>query len=125
MDDFVFFAKSRYQLRRIIKKVYTIINQLGLKLAPLKTYIGKVKKSFSFLGYQISHQGIGIAKITLDRLKAKCCRLYEQGASKQRLVAYVKRWVQWVKGGVVLLNEPRMSNNNVNPSKKPLMCVVI
>ena len=50
----------------------------------------------------------------LYRFKAKFCRLYEQGASKQRLAAYVKRWVK----GVVLMNAPRIVHKNTSLFKK-------
>jgi len=53
----------------------------------------------------------------LDRFYHKLNRLYEKGATNERLVTYVKRWVQWVKGGVILMNEPLLLNNNENPLK--------
>ena len=57
---------------------------------------------FDFLGYRISPSGLRIAQASLDRFINTCGRLYEQGADIPRLAAYVKRWIQWARSGVVL-----------------------
>ena len=102
MDDFVIFAKSRHQLRRIIKDVYRIINDLGLKLAQAKTWLGRFRRGISFLGYEISPRGIHVAQQTFDRMKARFHRLYEQGVDTKRLVKYVNNWIKWARSGVSL-----------------------
>ena len=48
MDDFVFFTNSKFHLRRIIKDVYWMINQLGLRLAQAKTWMGRITKGMDF-----------------------------------------------------------------------------
>ena len=102
MDDFVFFTKSRHQLRRIVKGVYGVIKELDLKLAPAKTWLGRASKGISFLGYEISPRGIDVAMQTFDRMKARLQRLYEQGVTQKRLVKYVNNWIKWARSGVSL-----------------------
>ena len=100
MDDFVFFTNNKYQLRRIIKDVYTLVNRIGLRLAQAKTWVGKTSKGLDFLGYRLSRDGLSIAQSTWDRMKAKSLLLYEQGASKERLQSYAKKWITWAQSGV-------------------------
>ena len=50
MDNYIFFAKTRWKLRAIITKTYKILDDLGLRLAKDKTYMGKLDKGFDFLG---------------------------------------------------------------------------
>ena len=116
MDDIVILTKKRHQLRRAIKKVYSITEELGLKLAPTKTWLGRVTKGFDFLGYRISPNGIQIAQGSLSRMMTKLHRLYEQGATKKRLVDYVNRWMSWAKAGVSLIDAPLKLNSKINPS---------
>ncbi|MCI5133078.1 MAG: hypothetical protein D3904_16575, partial [Candidatus Electrothrix sp. EH2] len=52
MDDRVLIAKSRWQLKRAVKKMHRVLSQLGFELHPDKTFIGRVKKGFDFLGYR-------------------------------------------------------------------------
>ncbi len=47
MDDIIIFGKNSYQMRRFIKKAYTAIGYLKLKLAYDKTFIGRIDKGFS------------------------------------------------------------------------------
>ena len=107
-----------FGLDRVLKKVYKITQALGLKLAPAKTWLGRVTKGFNFLGYQISPKGIQVAQGSLSRRMTKLHRLYEQGATKKRLVDYVKRWISWVKAGVSLIDAPLKLNSKICPSKQ-------
>ena len=45
--------------------------ELGLKLAKAKTWLGRVTKGFNFLGDQISPNGIQIAQDSLSRMMTK------------------------------------------------------
>ena len=110
MDDMVILTKTRYQLKRALKSVYRITEELGLKLAPAKTWLGRVSKGFTFLGYQISPNGIDIAQGSLSRMMTKLHRLYERGVTKKRLVDYVNRWMSWAKAGVSLGDAPLKLN---------------
>ena len=87
-------------LRRIIKDVYGMVNQLGLRLAQAKTWVGRTTKGMDFLGYRLSHSGLSIAQSTWDRMIAKSGQLYEQGAPILRLHAYAKKWISWAQSRV-------------------------
>ena len=125
MDDYVFFAKKRWQLRSIIKSNYQIIDDLGLWLAADKTYIGKLEKGFDFLGYRILKDSLSIAKTSFALLCANISRLYEQRASNARLGTYLENWLRWAKGGVnnfispIILNGKRNGNIKLNITQNP------
>ncbi len=57
-------------------------------------------RGFDFLGYWFSATGVRVAVKTVDRMRAKVTRLYEQGASVGRIGDYLRRWVAWVRGGL-------------------------
>jgi RNA-directed DNA polymerase len=118
MDDFIFFAKTRNKLRGIVKKVHKIIADLRLWLAPDKTYIGSLKKGFSFLGYKILGETLSISTTSLRRLRANINRLYEQQASNARLGRYLEKWLSWAKGGVNNFINPIKINITPNPSTR-------
>ena len=71
MDDIVFFFKTRHQLKKMLKKIYSCLDGIQLKLSNPKTWIGRVDKGFDYLGYRISPEGLTIAQGSLDRLKDK------------------------------------------------------
>ena len=72
MDDFVIFTKHRHPLKRILKHVYRVLDSLGLKLAKAKTWLGRVSKGISFLGYEISPSGVSLlSKRSFDRMCAR------------------------------------------------------
>ena len=101
MDDWVILTKTRHQLRRVTKKMHQIMNRLKFKLALDKTYIGRIKRGFDFLGYRFSHQGIiGLAQKTITNFKERLSRLYESGASSQRVAQYVRNWMRWCVAGI-------------------------
>jgi RNA-directed DNA polymerase len=99
------------------------------KQHPLKTFIGKLKKGFDWLGYQINETGIcGAAPRTLEKYAAKLRRLYEQtrqlGLDKtqteQRVTDYRKRWQQYplaAHGTALRTSHPLQAQINP-PSKK-------
>jgi hypothetical protein len=67
-----------------------VMYRLKFKLAAAKTLIGKISRGFDFLGYRIGAQGIiGIAKRSMQKHNERKAKLYEQGASDQRIQAYV------------------------------------
>jgi hypothetical protein len=113
-----FFAKTRNKLRSIVKKVHKIVVNLRLWLVPDKTYIGSIKKGFSFLGYKILGETLRISTTSLQRLRANINRLYEQQANNSRLGRYLEKWLRWAKGGVNNLISPINSNINPNPSTR-------
>ena len=55
-----------------------------------------MSRGFCFLGYTIASAGIvGIAPQTRKRSVERLTRLYEQGASVERIGDYVRRWKLW------------------------------
>jgi hypothetical protein len=101
MDDWVVLARTRWQLRRAVKLVMQTLSELKVEPHPDKTYIGRVSRGFCFLGYTIASAGIvGIAPQTRKRFVERLTRLYEQGASVERIGDYVRRWQRWAVSGL-------------------------
>ena len=86
---------KRHDLRKTIKRVYTVLHTLGLRIAQDKTYFGRVSKGFDFLGFHCCPTGMTVSAAALSRRDQKIARLYEQGASKERVGAYLRRWLRW------------------------------
>lgn len=95
IDDWVIICHSRRQLRKITKEVYTIMKSLHVEIHPKKTWLGKVKNGFDFLGFRISPTTIQASTESVSRRDSKVVRLYEQGASKKRIGQYLRRWLGW------------------------------
>lgn len=98
MDDWVILAPTRWKLRKAIKAVNEVMNDLLVEKHPDKTFIGRISRGFDFLGYWFSPNGLSIAAKTVERMVDKVSRLYEQGADEIRIEAYLNRWWQWVRG---------------------------
>lgn len=83
-----------------------VLDRVKMTKHPFKTYIGKIKTSgVSFLGYRIGGRGkngLAVSWPTWANHQSKLDQLYEQGASKESVGEYVKRWLRWVKSGVEL-----------------------
>ena len=101
MDDLVVLAKTRHSFRRTIKRIHEIMHSLQLQLHKKKRFIGKVSAGFDFLGYIVRPgRRLRPSAESLRRLTTRFHRLYEQGASSQRLWCYVERWCGWLWGGL-------------------------
>ncbi|NEP04894.1 MAG: hypothetical protein F6K25_05685 [Okeania sp. SIO2G4] len=100
MDDWVILAPTRWKLRKAIKATNQVMSELQVIKHPDKTFIGRVARGFDFLGYWFSPAGLGIARKTVERMVENMRRLYEQGASDERIEAYFQRWCRWVNGGI-------------------------
>jgi hypothetical protein len=101
MDDWVILARTRWQLRKAVKLVMQTLAELKIEPHADKTYIGRASRGFSFLGYAIASAGIvGIAPQTRRRFVERLTRLYEQGASVERIGNYVRRWQRWAVSGL-------------------------
>ena len=105
MDDEVTLAPTRWKLRAAIRVVNATLAELKVEQHPDKTFIGRIAKRFDFLGYHFSPEGLSVARLTVERFVARACQLYEQEppgqAALDRLGAYVRRWWQWVRAGVL------------------------
>jgi RNA-directed DNA polymerase len=103
MDDWVLLAPSRWKLRRAVRIVNETLTELKLQQHPDKTFVGRTERGFSFLGYDFNADGLtGIAEPTRARFAERLHQLYEQGASVTRIGDYVRRWLIWVRSGLLL-----------------------
>ena len=105
MDDWVILAPSRWSLRRAIRIVNETLRELRVKQHPDKTFIGRIERGFTFLGYWITQKGVtGVAPSAWQRFQERVARLYEQDAPqdeiRRRIEQYVRRWKRWVMSGV-------------------------
>jgi hypothetical protein len=100
MDDWVILTKTRSELRKLVKLTHKIMNDLKLALHPDKTFIGRVRKGFDFLGYHFTQKGLWLSLLTIQRFQAKLTRLYEQGADQICIEVYRKYWRCWVRSGI-------------------------
>ena len=103
MDDIAVLTPTRWKLRRAVRLVNEVLAALGMAKAPTKTYIGRIAKGFAWLGYQLSPNGLRVAKATVERFAARISRLYEQHADQNRMGRYVQHWLRWVEAGLVTL----------------------
>ena len=74
-------------------------------------YIGKTKKEFEILGYQLKPQKLLKPDVQiLTRLIDRPRRLRENGADSHLLRQYVQRWVSWLHSGLQgAVNENRFN----------------
>jgi len=104
MDDWVALTKTRWQLRRAVKTARQVLNSLKVDIHPDKTFVGRVSRGFTFLGYEIASAGIvDIAPQTRDKFLVRLSsliRLYEHGASDPGIGDYLKRFYQWAYSGL-------------------------
>ncbi|MCP4191593.1 MAG: hypothetical protein GY768_13290 [Planctomycetaceae bacterium] len=99
MDDWVVLAPTRWKLRRAIRSINETLAELQVKQHPDKTFVGKIERGFTFLGYQINAAGlIEVAPPTKKRLIERMARLDEQDAT-DRIGQYVRRWWSWLISG--------------------------
>ncbi len=101
MDDIVILATTRRQLRMAIKVVHRVLNRLHQKVHTRKRFIGRTTRGFALLGYELHpRRRLRASAESIRRLTMRARRLYEQGASQERLWQYVSRWCTWLWGGV-------------------------
>jgi RNA-directed DNA polymerase len=104
MDDFIVLATSRWSLRRAVKTVNQTFNQLKVEKAHNKTFIGKIKRGFDFLGYHFMLHGLSLASVTIDKMREKYRQLYEQTKTTPKGAAirarYLTRWLRWTQAGL-------------------------
>jgi hypothetical protein len=85
MDDIIVMAKNKWSFRRFIRKVNMILAGLGLEKAEDKTFIGKIERGFSFLGFQFSREGMTISKKSVRKfaenivLRLETCKTRDTG----------------------------------------------
>ena len=101
MDDFVIFAPTRHKLRKAIKQMYGVLDNLKVHVHPKKRFIGPTRKGFDFLGYWLEpDKPLTPSPVSLSRLIERSHQLHEQTADLHQLREYVCRWHQWHHGGL-------------------------
>ncbi|HUX80475.1 MAG TPA: hypothetical protein VMW10_12145, partial [Alphaproteobacteria bacterium] len=90
MDDWVVLNKSKTALRKVIKRTHQIVNSQKLHLHPMKTYIGKIRQGFNFLGYYFDDKNILPAKETIRRFHERATALYERPQTNITSQRYMK-----------------------------------
>jgi len=108
MDDWVILAPTRWSLRRAIVVVNETLRELRVEQHPDETFIGRIERGFTFLGYWITAKGVtGVAPSTWEAFQERVARLYEQNAPlediRRGVEQYVRRWKQWVVSGFLLV----------------------
>ena len=71
------------------------MKSLNVEIHPDKTWLGRVKNGFDFLGFRMSPTTIQPSTESVSRRDKKIARLYEQGASTKRIGQYLRRWLGW------------------------------
>lgn len=70
---------------------------LRVEQHPDKTFIDRIGQGFDFWGYWFDANGLSVAAKTIDRMREKASRLYEQGIDEVDVGRYLRRWVRWVR----------------------------
>ena len=101
MDDYVIFAPTRHKLRKAIKLMYAMLDDLKVEVHPKKRFIGTTRRGFDFLGYWLEpHRPLTPSQVSLTRLIDRSRQLLERTASITRLRQYARRWLQWHHSGL-------------------------
>lgn len=106
MDDFLLFTRTRWQLRRSVKRLHEFFNRDGFETHPDKTQLGRIEHGFDWLGVWFTPVGISIAPRAVENHRARRKRLYEQArakgltvsATEAKVLAYEARWNSWAAG---------------------------
>ncbi|WP_432464642.1 reverse transcriptase domain-containing protein [Agarivorans sp. QJM3NY_33] len=119
MDDLILLCQTRWQLRRAIATMNRWFETAGLQQHPDKTYIGRIKNGFDWLGYRFDQRGlVRVAPRAVERYKIKRHRLYEQARCRtsntthvwQRVVEYDQRWRRWLIAGLPAITATLLKN---------------
>ncbi len=108
MDDILILTRTRWQNRKAVKQLNQQLNKLKVEKHPDKTYIGKIKNGFDFLGYHFNGNQLALARKTVEKHVLHWHQLYEQQKKKKAtseemasiLDCYVKRWQRWAAAGL-------------------------
>lgn len=92
------------KLRQRIKEATTIMKSLHVECHHDKTWLGRVKNGFDFLGFRITPASIHPSTASVSRRDAKIARLYEQGADRKSIGQYLRRWLGWSSIGFLSMS---------------------
>lgn len=100
MDDWVVLAPTRWKLRRAVRVINQILNDLCVEQHPDKTFVGRVERErLDFLGYHLASEGLSVAAAMLRQFENRVSRLYERDSTGRRVRDYVKRFPQSRRSG--------------------------
>ena len=89
---------------KAVKAVNEVQGSLRMERHPDKTFIGRIKRGFDFLGYRFGPAELSVAEKTIERFVARAIRLYEQepgeAFASARLGLHVRLWVGRVRAGL-------------------------
>lgn len=105
MDDFIIFTKTRWHIRKAIKRLHEFFDLGGFETHPDKTQLGRIEHGFDWLGIWYAPEGPRIAPRAEQNHREHVARLYEQaryrGLSKAEadvlVREYVARWNMWAE----------------------------
>ncbi|MFQ0829260.1 reverse transcriptase domain-containing protein [Serratia fonticola] len=105
MDDFIFFTKKRWHLRKAIKRLHEFFDVGGFETHPDKTQLGRIEHGFDWLGLWYAPEGPRIAPRAIENHRERIARLYEQARMRKlskaetdlRVREYETRWMSWAK----------------------------
>ncbi|HHQ8364273.1 TPA: reverse transcriptase domain-containing protein [Salmonella enterica subsp. diarizonae] len=104
MDDFMVLTKTRWHLRRSIRRLNDYLDTGGFSVHPDKTYIGRLRHGFDWLGVSFDETGsTGLSERAIKQHRERCLRLYEQACrrgltgsvAREHVQAYRTRWKRW------------------------------
>ena len=99
MDDWIILAPNRWKRRAAVRVMNQVLEGLGLAQHPDKTFIGRLERGFDFLGVQFTACGeLSPSAVSRARHTEKTARLYEQGASAERIGRYQQHWQRALRG---------------------------
>lgn len=107
MDDFMVLTRTRWHLRRCVRRLNEYFDIGGFSIHPDKTYTGRIQHGFDWLGVSFDATGAtGLSDRATRHHRERCLRLYEQAcrrkldetAARERVQAYRKRWRTWGHG---------------------------
>lgn len=105
MDDFIFFTKTRWHLRKAIKRQHEFFDVGGFETHPDKTQLGRIQNGFDWPGIWYVREGPRIAPRAEQNHRERIARLYEQARMRKlskaetewRVREYEARWMVWAK----------------------------
>jgi retron-type reverse transcriptase len=100
MDDWVILAPTRWKLREVIRLVNQTLAELHVEQHPDKTFIGRIRRGFDFLGYAFTPAGLEAARPAVEQCVERVSRLFARGVDLVHIGAYVRRWLRWTRSGL-------------------------
>jgi hypothetical protein len=86
------FVGVSIQRDRIVNET---LQELGVEQHPDKTFVGRIERGFTFLGYWITEKGVtGVAPSAWEAFQERVARLYEQNAPQEEILRRMEQYVR-------------------------------